>query len=59
MFYDVVPDPDLACCSKCLKFVNEFKPDLFIALSGGSAMDLMKMVRMQYEHGEVDFSGLA
>jgi len=46
MFYDVVPDPDLACCAKCLKLVSEFKPDLFIALGGGSAMDLMKMVRM-------------
>ncbi|CAL6072026.1 Bifunctional_acetaldehyde-CoA/alcohol dehydrogenase [Hexamita inflata] len=59
IFFDVAPDPDLACCAKCLSLVESFQPDLFIALGGGSAMDLMKMVRLQYEHGETDFAGLA
>lgn len=58
-FSDVAPDPDLACCAQCLKAVKAFEPDLFIGLGGGSAMDLMKMVRMQYEHDNVDFEGLA
>jgi len=58
-FFDVAPDPDLECCSKCLEKVNEFKPDLFIAIGGGSAMDLMKLVRLQYEHDSNDFNGLA
>jgi acetaldehyde dehydrogenase/alcohol dehydrogenase len=59
VFFDVAPDPDLACCSKCLEQVRSFQPDLFIALGGGSAMDLMKMVRLQYEHDGIDFEGLA
>ena len=59
LFSEVVPDPDLACCNKCLAQIKAFKPDLFIALGGGSAMDLMKMVRMMYEHEGVDFDGLA
>lgn len=59
IFHEVVPDPDLACCHKCLDQIKAFKPDLFIALGGGSAMDLMKMVRMIYEHPDVDFDGLA
>ncbi|KAH0577890.1 Bifunctional acetaldehyde-CoA/alcohol dehydrogenase [Spironucleus salmonicida] len=59
IFSEVAPDPDLACCSSCLKLVKAFKPDCFIALGGGSAMDLMKMVRLQYEHGDADFIGLA
>jgi len=46
VFFDVAPDPDLACCTKCLGLVKAFEPDLFIALGGGSAMDLMKMVRL-------------
>ena len=58
-FSDVAPDPDLACCKKCLKEVMEFKPDLFIGLGGGSAMDLMKMTRMMYESDNIDFNGLA
>ena len=58
-FSDVAPDPDLACCNNCLKAIKEFKPDLFIAIGGGSAMDLMKMVRMMYESEDVDFNGLA
>lgn len=58
-FSDTVPDPDLACCAQALKAAKAFEPDLFIALGGGSAIDLMKMVRMQYEHADVDFEGLA
>lgn len=58
-FFDVAPDPDLSCCERCLEHVNKFKPDLFIALGGGSAMDLMKMVRLMYEHNDIDFNGLA
>lgn len=59
LFTDVLPDPDLTTCHKSLAEVHEFKPDVMLALGGGSAMDLMKMVRLLYEHGTVDFVGLA
>lgn len=58
VFQEVVPDPDLECCQKCLSSVKRFNPDVFIALGGGSAIDLMKMVRMMFESGDVDFDGL-
>jgi acetaldehyde dehydrogenase/alcohol dehydrogenase len=59
VFFDVAPDPDISCCNKCLELVKAFQPDLFIAVGGGSAMDLMKMVRLQYEHPTVNFEGLS
>ena len=57
IFTDVKPDPDLDCCYSALKGIQSFKPDLLIAVGGGSAMDLMKMARMLYEHPDTDFEG--
>ncbi len=43
IFYHVSPDPTLACIEAGLKEINEFKPDVIIAMGGGSPMDAAKV----------------
>ena len=38
-FYDVAPDPSLACAKEGAKAMTSFQPDCIIAIGGGSAMD--------------------
>ncbi|MBE5939373.1 MAG: bifunctional acetaldehyde-CoA/alcohol dehydrogenase [Lachnospiraceae bacterium] len=58
-FFDVEPDPTLACAIEGTKQMEAFKPDTIIALGGGSAMDAAKIMWMMYEHPEVDFMDMA
>ena len=58
-FYDVAPDPNLACAKEGAKLMTEFQPDVIIALGGGSAMDAGKIMWVLYEHPEVDFMDMA
>ena len=58
-FYNVAPDPDLACAKEGAKLMREFGPDVIIALGGGSAMDAGKIMWVLYEHPEVDFMDMA
>ena len=39
--------------------MSEFKPDVIIALGGGSAMDAAKIMWVLYEHPEADFMDMA
>lgn len=59
VFYDVEPDPTLACAKKGAEQMASFKPDCIIALGGGSAMDAAKIMWVLYEHPEVDFMDMA
>ena len=58
-FFDVAPDPTLACAKLGAEAMREFNPDVIIALGGGSAMDAAKIMWTLYEHPEVDFQDLA
>ncbi len=59
VFYDVAPDPTLACAKEGAKAMNLFEPDCIIAVGGGSAMDAGKIMWVMYEHPEVDFMDMA
>ena len=58
-FSDVAPDPTLECAKKGAEQMRTFKPDVIIALGGGSAMDAGKIMWVLYEHPEADFMDMA
>ena len=58
-FFNVAPDPTLACAKEGAKLMREFAPDVIIAVGGGSAMDAGKIMWVMYEHPEADFMDMA
>lgn len=58
-FWDVSPDPTLACAKEGAEAMKSFVPDVIIAIGGGSAMDAAKIMWVLYEHPEVDFMDMA
>ena len=58
-FFDVAPDPTLACALEGVAQMRAFEPDTIIAIGGGSAMDAAKIMWVLYEHPEADFLDMA
>ncbi|MCH5210129.1 MAG: bifunctional acetaldehyde-CoA/alcohol dehydrogenase [Oscillospiraceae bacterium] len=58
IFSDVEPDPSIETVQNGAKMMDEFKPDVIIALGGGSAMDAAKGMWLFYEHPDIDFNSL-
>ena len=59
IFHEVKPDPDTETIEAGLERMNSFKPDLIIALGGGSPMDAAKMMWLRYECPEARFEDMA
>jgi len=58
-FRDVEPDPTLACARSGASQMASFRPDVIIAIGGGSPMDAAKIMWVLYEHPEADFGDMA
>lgn len=58
IFSEVEPDPSVETVMKGAEMMKEFRPDVIIALGGGSAMDAAKGMWLFYEHPDADFNGL-
>lgn len=58
-FYNVAPDPTLACAKEGTAAMRLFEPDVIIAIGGGSAMDAAKIMWVMYEHPVADFLDMA
>lgn len=59
VFFEVEPDPTLACAKKGTALMKAFEPDVIIALGGGSPMDAAKIMWVMYEYPAVRFEDLA
>ncbi|KMN48837.1 acetaldehyde dehydrogenase [Chromobacterium violaceum] len=58
-FFEVPADPTLAVVRKGAELAHAFKPDVIMAIGGGSPMDAAKIMWVMYEHPEVHFADLA
>lgn len=58
IYSDVEPDPSVETIQRGVESMNSFKPDVIIALGGGSAIDAAKGMWLFYEHPDTDFDGL-
>ena len=59
VFHEVEADPTLEVVKRGVSMLRTFKPDVIVALGGGSPMDAAKIMGVLYEHPEVHFEDLA
>lgn len=58
VFDRVQPDPTVDTVLEGLKAAESFRPDVIIALGGGSVIDAAKAIWLFYEHPDIDFEDL-
>ncbi|MGD8189514.1 bifunctional acetaldehyde-CoA/alcohol dehydrogenase [Brevibacillus ginsengisoli] len=58
IFSEVEPDPSVETVMNGVKMMNNFQPDVIIALGGGSAMDAAKGMWLFYEYPDLSFDDL-
>ena len=58
IFSEVESDPSFETLNRGLELMNYIKPDVIIALGGGSAIDAAKGMWLFYEHPDADAEGL-
>jgi acetaldehyde dehydrogenase/alcohol dehydrogenase len=58
IFSDVEPDPSVETVYAGCQQMNDFQPDVIIALGGGSAIDAAKGMWLFYENADVEFETL-
>ena len=58
IFSEVEPDPSVETVKQGAKEMEQFNPDVIIALGGGSAIDAAKAMWLFYEYPDIDFKGL-
>ena len=58
IFSEVESDPSFDTINKGVEAMKNFKPDVIIALGGGSPIDAAKGMWLFYEHPEADAEGL-
>ena len=58
IFSDVESDPSFDTIKKGVEMMENFKPDVIIALGGGSPIDAAKGMWLFYEHPDADVEGL-
>ncbi|MCK6489589.1 MAG: bifunctional acetaldehyde-CoA/alcohol dehydrogenase [Planctomycetes bacterium] len=59
IFADVRPDPDLATVEAGVARLTRFRPDLVVAVGGGSPMDAAKVMWLMHERPGTDFADLS
>ncbi len=58
IFSEVEPDPSVETIRRGVHAMNNFNPDVVIAIGGGSAIDAAKCMWLFYEHPDTSFDGL-
>ncbi len=58
-FFEVTPDPTLACVKEGARRMQDFAPDVIVAFGGGSPMDAAKVMGALYEQPNTRFEDLA
>ncbi|MBC8275236.1 MAG: iron-containing alcohol dehydrogenase [Chloroflexi bacterium] len=53
VFDEVEPDPSLQTVKKGVALMNQYGPDLVVAVGGGSVMDAAKAMRVEYERPDL------